>query len=548
MFFILSFLILMVFSRFSTQPYKQGYNPPKSEVSEMPESKTTKSGLEVGIGAADNFEHNLLNETIAAEEEELLEFENQTVKVTFSNKGGGVVGYKLLKYKTKSGDLVNLVHSYEQVIQDSVEKPVNTLTLRGPFGDDSDLLYIIKEKTDNTIKFEALYKGWRLEKEYEFAPEEYMLGLKWKIRAPSSEWGGDASEISFIWSPNLGDGMDKESSMASRAGFRGIWLPEWNDGTDNYMITNKKAKERSMGPARWLGLKSRYFMFSWIPEEKYVTARTLENVFLNKEDPTPEVLLEIKVNRLSGSSRIYLGPLEYPLLSTDAYKALGLASGVDLGWRVFRPFSVGMLRLLNIFFDYTKNYGTSIILLTLLVKIVLWYPSHKSQLSMKKMQVKMKTVQPKLDALKKRFKDNSKKLSEETMKLYREQGINPASGCLPMLIQLPIMFALYSTLANAIELRGAPALWLDDLSTADPTHVLPIIMGAGMLAQTLLAGTMTVGAPAQQRMMMIFMPIMFTAISFSLPSGLILYWAFLNIISIVQTQIVNKRVKALGLG
>jgi len=175
---------------------------------------------------------------------------------------------------------------------------------------------------------------------------------------------------------------------------------------------------------------------------------------------------------------------------------------------------------------------------------MLWWPTHKSYSSMKKMQTAMNKMQPRLKTLKEIYKTNPQKLNEETMKLYKEHQINPMGGCLPMLLQMPIFFALYATLSGAVELKGAQFIWIwKDLSLKDPLYILPIAMGISMFIQQKLSNppTATPEAEAQQKMMLYFMPIMLTVFAFVWPSGLLLYWVVSNIISIGQQLVINRQ-------
>jgi YidC/Oxa1 family membrane protein insertase len=180
----------------------------------------------------------------------------------------------------------------------------------------------------------------------------------------------------------------------------------------------------------------------------------------------------------------------------------------------------------------------------------MFYPSMKSMVSMRKMQTKMAAMQPRLDTLKKVYKDDAQKLNTEMMKLYKEYGVNPLGGCLPMLLQIPIFFALYGTLSAAFELRGAAFMWKwTDLTAGDPTYIFPLAMGISMFLQQKLApvnaSTMSDDQAQMQKMMLWMMPIMFTGMSISMhwPLGLLLYWTASNGFGVIQQLAVNKAVK-----
>ncbi len=196
------------------------------------------------------------------------------------------------------------------------------------------------------------------------------------------------------------------------------------------------------------------------------------------------------------------------------------------------------------------NWGWAIVILTAIIKLIFWPVTQKSMLSMKHMQEKTKRVQPKVAALKEKYRrqgkkdiDSRGKMNQEVMALYQKEGINPMGnlgGCLPLLLQMPILYGFYNLLQVAIELRQAPWLaWVQDLSLADPYYVLPIVMGGSMVYQQLLTGA-AIADPAQRRMMY-FTPVLFTVFFLNLPSGLVLYWLVNNILGIVQQALINRR-------
>jgi YidC/Oxa1 family membrane protein insertase len=181
-----------------------------------------------------------------------------------------------------------------------------------------------------------------------------------------------------------------------------------------------------------------------------------------------------------------------------------------------------------------QNYGVAIILLTVLVKVVFYPLSLKSMRSMKAMQV----LQPQLTALRNKYKSDPQRFQREQMDLFKKHGVNPMGGCLPMIVQIPIFYALYLTLQYSVELQGAPfLLWINDLSKKDPYYVLPILMGISMLVQQKM--TPTVGDPRQAQIMLI-MPVVFTFMFLEFPTGLVLYWLVNNCLTILQQYLIER--------
>jgi YidC/Oxa1 family membrane protein insertase len=196
-----------------------------------------------------------------------------------------------------------------------------------------------------------------------------------------------------------------------------------------------------------------------------------------------------------------------------------------------------MLWAMKFSYQYVGNYGLAIIFLTIIIKIIFWYPT---QLSMRSMS-EMKKLQPEMAKMREKYKDDKEKMNKELMELYRRYKVNPMSGCLPMAIQIPVFFALYKVLLYSIELRHAPFYWwIQDLSAADPYYISPILMGGSMFVQQWM--TPTTGDPTQAKMMLI-MPVVFTFMFLSFPTGLVIYWFFSNLLSIGQQLYMNRKTK-----
>jgi len=234
---------------------------------------------------------------------------------------------------------------------------------------------------------------------------------------------------------------------------------------------------------------------------------------------------------LTVDAAYYLGPRAKDFL---AGTPSDLERAVTYGWSDF--LAKPLLSLLNWFYSFSGNWGVAIILLTVLIKIVFWPLSHKSYKSMSK----MKKIQPLMAKVREQHKDDRQKMNEEMMQLYKTYKVNPAGGCLPMLLQIPVFIGLYQALLGAIELRHAPFIttlpftdmvWLADLSAKDPYYITPIVMGATMFLQQKL--TPSPGDPMQAKLML-FMPIVFTFIFLNFPAGLVIYWLVNNVLSIAQ--------------
>jgi YidC/Oxa1 family membrane protein insertase len=306
------------------------------------------------------------------------------------------------------------------------------------------------------------------------------------------------------------------------------------------------------GPIQWMAYEEDYFLTAIIPEDEAqktasFSGRLFPSGVLTATYTHPQVSLAPQ-RQISSRFTLYLGPRDLTIL-----KKLdkNLDRAIDFGWFWFDAIAKFLLYLLLFFYKYVKNYGVAIILLTILVKILFWPLTHKSYKSMKEMQ----KLQPHMARIREKYKNDKQKMNQELMGLYKTYKVNPMGGCLPMLIQLPVFFALYRVLGSCIELRHAPfMLWITDLSAPDrlfqfsfqipfmqPPYGIPVLtllMGASMFIQQKM--TPTVGDPAQAKMMM-FLPVIFTFMFINFPSGLVLYWFVSNILTIGQQYGIRRR-------
>jgi YidC/Oxa1 family membrane protein insertase len=311
--------------------------------------------------------------------------------------------------------------------------------------------------------------------------------------------------------------------------------------------TELGAVQESNKEGEWIALESKWHLIAFIPQSEGIKLL---------QGKTPEGAVDVGLRfsppalapgqSWEGRATLYIGPKEY-----DRLKGVygGLEQTIHYGDFLvpFLPmewFSVPLLWLLKVFYRFSGNYGVAIILLTIIIKVVFYPFTHLSMKSMKGMQA----LQPQINALRAKYKNDRQRLQQETMELYRKHRINPMGGCLPMLVQVPIFYALYLTLDLSVELQGANFLcfgrlwgvdlWICDLSKADPIYVLPILMGASWFIQQKM--TPTVGDPRQAKMMLL-MPIVFTFMFFTFPAGLVLYWFVNNILSIAQQLYTDRK-------
>lgn len=301
---------------------------------------------------------------------------------------------------------------------------------------------------------------------------------------------------------------------------------------------------------KFLAIRDRYFCAIIEPEQKTFSA------FISKLDSErSQIGLSQPATTLNPGEQInqkfliYLGPQQLQRINS-----INPAWSAVIYFGTFDFISQMLLQLLQFLFNIVRNWGLAIILLSLSVYLILYPLTLKQMRSMKEMQI----LQPKIEALRKAYKDNPQKLNKEIMELYREHKVNPLGGCLPLLLQMPIFFALYQALMRSVVLRGARFLWIKDLSEPDrlfllPTslpvignefNILPIVMAIGMFVQQKfsMAATPTTSAAEQQKIMLIIMPIMFGFIFYHMPAGLVLYW-FVNSALMLVYQIRISKAK-----
>jgi YidC/Oxa1 family membrane protein insertase len=312
-------------------------------------------------------------------------------------------------------------------------------------------------------------------------------------------------------------------------------LVYWSDKSlERIHLKDTIAQKDVLTPVKYIAATSRYFLMTLVSEGPVEPKGQVQG--LGPSAGRISMVYPVTGNSLTVPVRVYFGPKELEVLrKVDP----ALDNTVDLGW--FQIFAYPLLKMLKFFYQFVKNYGVAIILLTVLIKLVTYPLNYKSMKSMKEMA----RLQPQLAKLKEKYKDDKESLNKEMLTLMKTHGYNPAAGCLPMVIQMPIFFALYRVLYSSIELFHAPfALWIVDLSSRDPYYVTPVLLSVTMFLQQKLS-PQTATDPAQQKMMQ-FMPIMFGAFMINLPAGLTLYMLTNALASIVQQLILNKKLDVKG--
>ena len=528
---LLVFLIWTSWMSFQAPPQKQGESPSHvAEKSEKNENPQLNSNENLPLENPKIETSKRIAKKFSPESERILE--NEFLKVVIGSTGGQIKSLLLKKYReslNKKSPPINLISN------EGDEEPFG-LRLNS-LGEDLIVLGF-REKGFDPEKKEVVYEfldrdflgkhSVKIEKTYRLEPHSYNLHSQIRIinignrilrEQPGitwNKWLGEPPRRKMFSPP-----PDLWQSMALLAGNKLVKM-------------DAKDSESVSGSISWASLGSRYFLMAIFPlweggskfvsqEKSLKSGKELENTLWASQlklAPGESVKLTYK---------IFAGPKELALLEGEGSH---LNRALDLGF--FEFFALLLLKILKFSYSLVGNWGLAIIFLTVLIKIVLFPLSHKSFKSMKEMQ----KIQPLLKELREKFKDDKEQLNMQTLKVMKEHKVNPLGGCLPMLIQLPIWFALYKVLYSSIELRHAPFyFWIQDLSAKDPYYITPILLGVSMFVQQRFSPKPP--DPMQAKMMM-FMPLMFSFIMLGLPSGLVIYIFCNTFLSILQQAYINR--------
>ena len=543
----LSLVVFLLYVRFFAP------KPPQPPVTnEAPQKETVKSTPEQEVRST------IRPETLASKIGEAtngkdIVVETDLVKAVVNTAGGVITHWELKNYreadKTEVGlgalykkitgqavkgenakkafGNVQLIPSYGGVVErKDMTAPLTMLPLEKDlyklsqvvFRSNHDSLELSKTRPSETLVLTyAGPAGLSIEKKLTFYNDDYKV----EVAIATSGMGG--YNLSLGTDFGLADKVSKDASGR-------VALATLVDGK---LIVDKLASIKSetqyAGTIDWFGQEDKYFTASiLVGENGIITSR--------RETESKEIGdllttdLAVKEKPESRTFTLYAGPKSFTLLEAHGH---GLERMVDYGW--FGVLAKPMFWLLRQFYAITKNYGIAIILLTIVVRILLFYPSLKSATAMEE----MKKIQPQLLAIREKFKKDPQRMNQEMMKLYKEHKVNPLGGCLPMLLQLPFFVALYNVLSVSIELRQSPfiSFWIKDLSVYDPYYILPVLMGVSMIFTMKMTSTSV--DPQQQKIMM-FMNIAFIFLFAWLPAGLLLYISLSNVLSIVQQLYVRR--------
>ena len=390
------------------------------------------------------------------------------------------------------------------------------------------------EKGQQTLAVPLTYQkdGVTITKTFTFTQDKYPIDVSYKIQNQSaSPWQGQLF-AQLKRDDSKDPGMSDKGALSMATYLGGAWgTPD--DPYNKLKFGNfSDGKLTATSESGWVGIVQHYFVSAWTPENftgSFFSRETAGEYFIGFNSQP----INIAANKQATlTATLYAGPKVQSELKDVA---VGMNKTVDYG--LLWPISKILFAILDGIHKVIGNWGWSIILLTILVKIALMWFSNKSYYSM----AKMRAIAPRLAALKEEHGDDRMKMSQAMMGIYKEEKVNPMAGCLPILMQMPIFLALYWVLVESVELRHAPwILWIKDLSAMDPWFILPLLMGASMFIQQQLNPQPT--DPMQAKVMK-FLPIIFTAFMLFFPAGLVLYWTVNNLFSMTQQYLINQKVE-----
>lgn len=462
----------------------------------------------------------------------LIEVKTDVLNIKINTQGGDIVEATLLKYETQQGSGIPFT-----IMQNGNFKYIAQSGLTGAQGIDRTVkgrpIYqsdkTTYQVTDNQPLVVNLYyvseDGLAVTKRFTFENSAYDVTVDYIVQNNSNS----AASIEMYAQLKQSTLVDTSSSLIPT--YRGAAYSTTEERYEKYDFEDIADANLSVTTqGGWVAMLQHYFVSSWVPNQ--TEGNLLYTSFANHQDAvigfkSPALIIDPQEQGTT-SATFYIGPKDQDALAAIAD---GLDLTVDFGFlfMISKPLHWLLLQIQAL----VINWGLAIIIITVIVKVVM-YPLTKAQYTS---MARMRELAPKMAQLKERFGEDRQKMSQATMELYKKEKVNPAGGCLPLLIQMPIFLALYWVFLESVELRHATfGLWLQDLSSKDPYYILPVLMGVSMFIMQKMQ-PMTIQDPMQQKIMQ-YMPVMFTVFFFWFPSGLVLYWLVSNIISIIQMKII----------
>lgn len=495
--FVISILIIIFYQKYLAPPkggMKGHISPPEhvkpSSQGKKPASKPVKGEFKLPLPSSG----------LKGEE---IEVTFPLYKATLDSNGAVLKSFILTKYRDEEAQAMDVVKGYRYFLfflpdRQDLNEILASSTYHTKVEQGEDFKRVV-------FSLELPQENVRLEKSFTFHPD-YRIDVTVKARAPGIKASG------IVLGPKIAP-----KDRVSRYSFSG---PVVYNGKRAIEVKLKRRPEASYSSFLWTSLQSLYFTASLVPEGKCKAK-------IWKGGVKGEYYLALISSGKELNFWTFMGPKDYTLL-----KGYGIGLEENLRFGAFRILAKPAIEVLNILHRSIPNYGWAIIVLTILTKLVFHPLTIKGYKSMNKMQ----EIQPYIQQLRKAYKDDPAALNKEVMALYKKYKVNPMGGCLPLILQIPIFFALYKVLMVAIELRHAPFIfWIKDLSAKDPYYITPVLMGLTMLIQQKMT---PMGDPTQAKLMLI-MPVVLTFLFINFPSGLVIYWLVNNVVTIGEQYLIK---------
>lgn len=542
--FVLSILVLLAWSLLFAP--KRPEAPPKEEVTRVEKEKAVPQSVKPPIAKPPTLPKEGAKVLPTVKEKEIV-VETPIYRAILTNMGPAIKSFRLKKYRKTPEpnspmiDLVHLGKSGEDFLKIDFNHQSNPESYKDIYHVDAESISLDPDSSPQDLTFKAVRPdGVSVNQTFRFYPDRYQIDLLVSLRNQSE------NQIQGNLSAHVGNIPTKATGYRS---FVGVAL--LLDGKLKQLKPKNKeikAGKNLSGQIGWIAYEDKYFMSAIVPDEQEAASfkgGLLPSGVLKATYMTPPISLRSQ-EQASSRFTLYLGPRDLSVL-----KQLGKHLDLAINFGFFDIIARPMLFALRFFNKYVKNYGVSIIIITILIKILFWPLTHKSYKSMKDMQ----KLQPLMKKIREKYKHDKQQMNKEMMALYKTYKVNPMGGCLPMAIQIPVFIALYNVFGKSIELRHAPfMLWINDLSAPDrlfsfpfelplmsPPYGIPVLtllMGATMFITQKMT-PMTMGDPTQAKVMQ-FLPLFFTFIFINFPSGLVLYWLVNNILQIGQQYRIKK--------
>ncbi|GAB4391887.1 MAG: membrane protein insertase YidC [Gammaproteobacteria bacterium] len=468
----------------------------------------------------------------------IIKVRTDLLDISIDTLGGNVINASLLNYKQKLHDKTPfelLSHNIPYVAESgllSKRGPDNTKQQARFSSEQENYVLPTNQDTLNVVLHWNDSQGLRVDKIFTFHRGRYAMDVSYKINNQSaSAWQGNVYN-QLIRKPI----EHKQPGLFSIASYDGaaISSPDKPYQKISFKTMRRDAVNQTITDG-WLAMQQHYFISAWVPavgQAFNYFSRQLANDTYAIGMVGPKTVVA-PGNTQTLTSKLYLGP---ELTEQLEQTAPHLNLTIDYGWLWF--ISVAIFWLMQHIHNIVGNWGWSIVLVTLFIKLAFYKLSATSYRSM----ANMRKLQPRIETLKQRYGDDRQRMGQAMMELYKKEKINPLGGCLPILIQIPVFIALYWVLVESVELRHAPFIgWIHDLSAPDPYYVLPILMGISMFIQQRLSPAPP--DPMQAKVMMM-LPLIFTFLFLYFPSGLVLYWVVNNTLSILQQWVITRKINA----